>query len=411
MRDMLSFFQKGLDIHYVLRNGFWLFLEKGILTIKGIVLIYIFANYVEQDTFGKQQFLFSLFGILSVFSIPGLTSGIVNAVSRGKEGVLKDATRSMLRMSLFGSIILVLYAGYVWWFLGDGLFSLTVLMAAPFFPSYAAMSIVRAYYVGKENFGSLARVSITVEFFSFFLTLIAISFSSIFYIVAASIVFPSIVYIVLLFKMIRKIPIHYKSDAEELSFGKRLSFSYVIMTASSYADRAIVGSFLGFNQLSLFSVSQSIPDQVKAVIASISALAFPKLSKYITTDHTIHKKIWYIFISGTVFLSFIFVMYMILSTQIFSLLFPKFGAEAVRLSLVFMASTLFSPIIFLDTYFRSRRLDTIVNKYTILSSSLMIVLLFILTPMYGVFGAALSKVLSSFAGWVYILHKFLKIAK
>lgn len=408
MKSLFDFFRKGVDIHYVLHNGFWLFFEKTLLIVKGVILIYVFANFVDQDTFGKQQFLLSLFGIFSVFSIPGLTSGIVNAVARGKDGIIRDATRRVFRMSLLGSLGLLLYAGYTQFFLGDSLFALTVLVAAPFFLGYVSMSIVRAYYVGKESFGELARISVLVEFSSLVATLGAIVFSfSIFFIFVASIALPNILYGVFLYKIIKKIPRGAETDHEEISFGKRLSFSYIIMTASGYADRAIVGGFLGFSQLSLLSVAQSIPDQLKSIMASLAALIFPKLSKYVA-DRSTHRKIWYIFLISTILFIFVFMSYLLLSTPLFKILFPKFGAEAVQLSLIFMMSAVFSPIVFLDTYFRSKRMDTVVNFYTILSSSIAIALLCVLIPIYGILGAALSRVISVFLGWAYVLYKFLK---
>jgi len=93
---MLSFIQKKLKAvprrHLKIgKNAAFLFGLNGFRSALGLVITYFLVRALSQESFGEYNFLLSLIGLLSIFTLPGLNEAIMQSVARGKVGTYRAA--------------------------------------------------------------------------------------------------------------------------------------------------------------------------------------------------------------------------------------------------------------------------------------------------------------------------------
>src|SRR3989344_3111426 len=100
------------DVRYVARGSFWLGMTQVTSVIVGIAMTAGFANLISPETFGLYRYILSVYGILAMAGLPGVATGVLQAVSTGYEEALLQGFKLKLRWSLLGSLASLGYAGY-----------------------------------------------------------------------------------------------------------------------------------------------------------------------------------------------------------------------------------------------------------------------------------------------------------
>jgi len=191
-----------------------------------------------------------------------------------------------------------------------------------------------------------------------------------------------------------------KKDKGTMSYGKHLSLVGVISNLSIYLDNILLFHYLGAVQVAIYVFAFAPVEQVRALYKTIPILAIPKLSNrsILEIDSILYKRLSRLFIIGAV----IALLYLLVAPYIFKILFPRYLDSIFLSQLLSVILILRLPMAFLGAAVQSKLNVTPKNwlYWRTTPHIIFIVALFILTPLYGIAGAVISRVillLSSFA--------------
>ncbi len=372
----------------ILTGGFWLALERVVLAGKGVVLTFLLARYLSQEVFGQYQFLLALLGAFSIFSFPGMGTAIVQALARDLEGTFVPALRAVLRASLWGVGGLLLAVIY-YSFKGQYSFLPSLLVLAIFFPSYSISSLWRYYYTGHSDFRGLFTISLILEALSLvsFIPII-IWKPELIWVVMVGIILPTLLMLVVLYTIKSKTE-GKPSDPTNVQYGKRLSLTFGFVALAAYFDKLLVGQFLGFADLAVFSLAIMIPEQIKG---AVGALVTPVLSHYSKGEKRseLIKHFLYFFMIAS--LATICVFFIV--PPIFHTFFPHY-IESLRYVNAMLILILLTPFLSLELYFRAMKDERTVMIATVTGGVGSLILAVLLIPYLGIWGAVISRIAGS----------------
>ena len=199
---------------------------------------------------------------------------------------------------------------------------------------------------------------------------------------------------------------------EIFSYSIYASLSQIVGLLWQYADRILLGYFIGSSAIAYFSVPQQIIFKILGVIAAGSAVLFPKFS----VDE-ISEDIKLIFKKYTV----LFLMFSIISFSVIALVIPdfltlwisvEFAEQAKDIGILLAISCMIRGAFPIYQNLFKGIGKPVYNLYIIILSSLIIVILdLILIPEIGLKGAGIAYLISPIVGVlvIYLIyHKMFK---
>ena len=85
------------DMLYMAHGGSWLTFAKAVGMASSLLLAAAMANLIPPEVFGNYKFVLSATGIIGAFSLTGMGTAIIQAVSRGYEGALCSGSTGYLK--------------------------------------------------------------------------------------------------------------------------------------------------------------------------------------------------------------------------------------------------------------------------------------------------------------------------
>lgn len=382
----------GIDSVYFVRNGFMLFFGDLVNIVLTFFLSIVFANFLSTETFGSYTFITAILSILSIFSLPRMKTAISKAVANGREEVFLHAINAVFKWSFLASLILV-GSGLYYFFIGsDAEIWKGFLICALLFPVLSATGLYSGYLEGKENFkkasGIYILLSIVMNLGLMYGAWINTSMIPLLLIFLFSQIFVNGIATLSITKKIHD----KKSDTkDDIKFGINLSFINLIQQFANYGDKFIIGFFLDFHSLGIYTFAFLIPEQIKLFLKNIFTLALPKYSKKIETEITgrIWKHWFYILIPTLLVIA----AYIAIAPKIFELFFPKYlgsivFSQAIAMSLIFLPSK-----IFITAFEAHRKTSSLLIINTVLPIQ-KIILLLALIPILHTWGAVIALVIT-----------------
>jgi O-antigen/teichoic acid export membrane protein len=301
----------GFDFTYFLKNGFWMTFRQIIGMMTGLLLSVAFARLLSKDTFGQYQFVISIMSMISIISITGLNTSIIQSVARGYDGSYIKAVKIRFLWSLVGIPALLIVGGYYYVYESQTL-GLALLVSGIFFPFFYALNSWDSFLQGKERFdlsakyGSIQSIintlfTIGIVFF-FGDNLVAITIA---YFISYSI------FNMLWFKKSLKYIENYEEDEKSIDFGYKITRIGILFTIYTHFDKIIVG-ILDMQYLAVYSIALKLLDIIKGFVKIVMNLLIPKFSK---VKHRIYfRYIILLVILGLIFtlLSFLLVNHIII---------------------------------------------------------------------------------------------------
>ena len=140
-----------IDLSYILRGGSWLTLGQVTSALIAFFLSIAFARLVPKEIYGEYKYILSLTGVLSIFSLSGMTVAVTRATSTGFEGTISAVLKRALR---WNSILLPVSLIVACYYYLAGNYSLAISftifgLASPFISSF---NIYEGFLVGKKDF-------------------------------------------------------------------------------------------------------------------------------------------------------------------------------------------------------------------------------------------------------------------
>jgi O-antigen/teichoic acid export membrane protein len=264
------------DMLYLTKGGFWLSIGQMITFASLIILSISFANFVPATVYGTYKYVLALAGILSIFTLPGMTTAVARAITRGDGSTIHSALKLRIIWSIPGALIGLSAAAY--YFYKDNLtLSIALAIIAITLPFFDTFTLYNAHLTGTRNFKKQSLfhlVSQSVSILSLLITLLLTD--NVLWLIAAYFVPLTIVRMVLYRISVPKQ--NEGTDNETLTYGKHLSLINVLGVIASNIDTLMLWQFLGPQKVAIYTFALAIPEQIKGPLKGISELAFPKFA-------------------------------------------------------------------------------------------------------------------------------------
>lgn len=382
----------GSDMFYVAKGSFWLIISQCAILISSFVLSLVFANLLPKDVFGNYRYIISLSGMLSIFILNGMNSAVVQAVSRGFDGILK---KSILVQIKWGGIFSIasFIVGFYYLFNNNLTIFFSLITVSIFYPLSSAFNTYTAFLNGKRDFKKLAIYNIVSSLvITLVMTIIVILKGKVFMLSLAFFATNTIVNYYFYRKTIPFINEELSIDKEvesHIAYGKHLSFIGAISSIAQYIDGVLVFHYLGSTPLAIYSFATIVPDGLKNIIKIINPLSLPKFSKKnLQQFPDILRKTLIIF-----FIILIFILvYFFISPLIFKVLFPKY-IDSLMYTRIYSFSLIGAATILPLSFLTGRSSKKEILTFNTVTSIFRIISLFIGVKYFGINGAAWSTVL------------------
>ena len=205
-----------------------------------------------------------------------------------------------------------------------------------------------------------------------------------------------------------------KEEQNNITFKTIFNYSYkvhffrILNFTEAKFDILIIGYFLAISEVGIYSIAVSITLIFQSIIqTSISTVLLPTLvkSKY---DEQISVTQNYFKLSLS--LAFLFLVFLIIIGKFFILKVygEEFSTAYLPMIILLIGALIKSPTACINSFFKSTGKPEELYKTSIYSVIINIILCYILIPIYGIVGAAISSSVSYFIYGTIMIYKFKK---
>jgi O-antigen/teichoic acid export membrane protein len=380
----------GTDNVYLAKGGFWLTSGQIIFSASVFLLAIAFANLLPKETYGTYKYVLSIFGILAIFTLPGMRAAIIRATARGYEGSLIPALKAKIRWGALGGIALLGLAGY--YYLNDNIvLAVCFFITAIFLPFLDSLNIYSPLLNGRKLFKISTKYGVISQITAVTMMIAALLLTkNIFIILLTYFISHTLVKFIFLKLTLKKFPPNKKEDAETISYGKYLSFIAILPQIAAHLDKILLWHFLGASQIAIYAFALIPVDRVKGLLGSLKSMAQPKLSQRSGEElkKTLPKKILKLFL----IILPIVILYIILAPFLYKIFFPQY-LESIIYSQLLALVLLFFPQTFFATALNAQKKKKEIAILQIVMPITIIILLLALIPIYGIMGIILTRLI------------------
>lgn len=392
----------GTDNVYIAKHGSYLAIGNIISMAAAFLLSIVFARLLPKEIYGQYRYILSIFALLGISSLQGINDAIIRAVANGFEGTLKQGLKTKLRWSLIGSIASICIALY-FWTQGNSEFTISFLIIAVFLPFFKGGEIYQFYLTGKKLFGKRVSYTTLIQILATASIIITLFLTrNLVILILVYFLSYSLLRMFFLFWTIKRTKPNNTKDKETISYGKHLSLMGVIGLVAQEIDKVLLFNFIGPVQLAIYSFA-SLPIQyLSTPFEIIQELAFPKLSTRPAEE--IKKALPKKLIKSIIFILAIILIYIFIAPYFYKILYPQY-LESVFYSRLLSLTILVFPISMMTISLQAKMKTKELYKILTINPIIQIILLAILTPIYGILGIIIAKLLSNifyfFLTWFY----------
>ncbi len=394
------------DMVYLAKGGFWLTLGQIIVTAVSFLLAIVFANLLDPTTYGNYKYVLSLTGILSIFSLIGMRTAITQATAKGFEGSFYSGFREKLKFGVLGSITAIGLAGY-YFFRGNYTLPIPLLLIAIFSPLMHASGIYSPFLMGKRLFNVVVKYNIVrqIIFVGAMVTTLFLT-KNLFWLIAIYFITNTFLNYFLYLLTKSKFKPNKKEDSQTFSYGKHLSLMALISGIANHLDKILLFTLMGSRQLAIYSFAMLVPSQTISILKIINALALPKLSTKSNEEIkiTLMKKFWKLFL----LVGIAILIYIFFAPYIYKIFFPQYLASVPYSQVLIFSLIGYSSILF-TTSFQAKVKKKELYLLQILPSFVQILFLIFLIPIFGIWGAVTTVVITKIFTLILSLILFRKI--
>ncbi len=405
-----------IDLFYLIKGEFYLIIGRVVNIAIAFTVALAWANWIDRDIYGNYQYVLSLIGIISIFSLPEIETAVTQAVARGFEGSFIHSFKTKLKWGLLSSLSALIIAGY-YFFQGNTNFPLVFLVVALFLSLFNASLVYTGFLTGRKLFNVKVKYESVTQVVAGIIMLLTLFLIKSFLVdKPIFIILPLIIGVYFLSRTslrffffmrtkARFLP-NSQEDPKTISYGKKLSFSGIIDTLTIALDKILLFHYLGAVELAVYSFAFLIPNQINLFLKNISSLAFPKFSFRAKEEirTTLFRKMFYL----TLIVSVLVLIYISLAPFIFKIFFPKYLAS-VFYSQVIALSIIPLPFSMGSAVFMAKMMTKQIYQMRIIVPLVRAVLFFIFIPLYGIWGAVIgvliTRIFSTFLT-VFLFKKY-----
>lgn len=311
------------DMVYLASGGFWIFVSRLASSLATLLIAIAFANLLAKDTYGTYKFVLAFASALAVFTLPGMGTAVIRAVSRGYEGALRAAVKTRVSWGLIGSAACAALALY-YFSNENNILGISFLIIAPLVPLMDAFNTYDALLQGKKRFdlsalyGAAGQIAATT-----LLVGVLLLTKNIFALLLAYFLSWIVVRGILLIITQKKHAANTATDPEAVRYGKHLSIIKGLGVVSGSMGGILVFHFLGSAPLAVFAFAIAPIEQVRALIKPVENLIVPKVAedswKMWSARTFLRKSLPFFGLIGAGVL-----LYLIAAPYLYKILFPQY---------------------------------------------------------------------------------------
>ncbi len=393
------------DMVYLAHGGFWLTLGQIISSASSFLLAIAFANLLPKEIYGTYKYILSVCSILTIPTLSGMNTAIVQAVARGYEGSFIQTLKIKIRWGMLGGLASFILAGY-YYFQGNTTLTISFLVSTVFLPFMDSFAIYDSLLQGRKLFGISTKYGIFSQIIAI-ASLVATLFltKNLFLILLAYFIPWTLVRFIFFKLTLKKFPPNPQQDPKTISYGKHLSLIGIIGTVAAYLDRILIFHYLGAAEVAIYLIAIAPIEQIKGLFKNIPTLVLPKLAQrsFEEINSVLYRRLLQLFLIG----GGIALIYILIAPYFFKIFFPKYISSINFSQLYALAIILLSPISFLSGIGQAK-LTLMPKSYlyqaNLSSQILLIIMLLFLTPAFGIIGVVGSRL--TYLAFTIIINLF-----
>ncbi len=382
----------GINLFYILKGGSFLTLGNLFSVAANFALAFFFARLLPKEIYGTYSYILAWVSILGVFALTGMDTAVIQSVSRGFENSLVYGLKKKIKYGLLGTLAALIIGAY-YFYQGNQMLSAAFFAAAIFIPLLNGFQIYNAYLLGKKEFKTSTYYAIASQIF-IALTLITAIFitKDVVYLVTAYLIanlIPSFIFFIRV-KSQTKISVEQK-DPELTNYAKHLSLINILSIIASYIDQFLAFHFLGPANLANYAFATAPPEQIKGLFKGLPDLALPKFSE--RSEEELKKTMMRKIVILSVFTALVVAVYIVIAPWFYKLFFPRY-LNAVFLSQIFALSLLNTPSALIIGALTAHKKIKKLYLFNIINPIFQILIMAVLTPLYGLIGLILARIIA-----------------
>jgi len=398
-----NFLQKHKNL---LQNIIFVFALNALQRIFGLATVYVLVRTLTQNQFGDYQFILSIVGVLTIFSLPGLNNAVMQSTARGMWGTFRLVLKPSFLSSLIGSLIL---CGVGAWYLlvKDSNLFLAFYVAAILFPFTHSLKYWKALKVGKEKFLSLLLIEGS---FALLTALLVIGVSlavpgSIIYPLFIVLAIPAIQNFILTGYMLKKIDRVSPVETGSIQYGIKITLYSSLNIIANHIDKLLIYGFFSPASLALYFAAERMSELTKSIAQNLAAVLAPRFAKTESYTDRLDRILNVFSIGlGTAIIIFAFTFL----PWIMNILFEENYTEAIPYAQALLCTVAIGNHASLRNRFVNSKLDEKSNRDITISMSLIrICASAIFVPILGILGAVVATFIYRIST-VLIMHHIIK---
>lgn len=401
----------------VIKNISWLIFDKVFVLLVGLIVVVRIANYYGPTEYGLYQYALSINTLLGVIILLADGRVIKKKYEIGNEGhIIYNTTIAKVFLSLVSFIIGITILAIMSRDLKFNIIYVLLLLNNIVINLGFGFQNYFEYQLKSKNIVIASNIATII---SSVLQLVAISFDYSIIIIVSIIFGSSIIKLVILFiqfkknyKFLIKTSIDFNIVGEIVRESIPLAIAAAASTIYHRIDQVMLGSMLGVSEVGVYSISNKMISVVAIAISPLQVSIFPKMIDWYNSNRELYYKRY---LAITSLSTWIYIIGIVTTMLVSTFVFSKFLSEEYFRSLsvfrIHAIGTFFSyNAVLRSSHFTLTR-NTNVMMYSQVAAVLLNVLLnYLAIPLMGVYGAAISTVITEFAS-LFLLNLFFKDGK
>lgn len=388
----------NLDMVYFASGSFWQTFGQVSTSLLGFGLVLFFANFLPKETYGTYRYIISLAGLLSVFTLTGMSQAVAQATAVGHEGALRTAVRYQLKWNLI--LILIFFAAGAYYFVNENAaYTGALLILGIATPFSSAFNTYGAYLDGKRQFrlNNLFGILSTAIYVGGMMLAVWWSGTVIWLVAAYALTttVANIFFYVVTIKLFNP-PIEPVEDT--LKFGRHLTYIKLLAPLTSQIDGIILNHFWGPAALAVYAMATAVPNRAIPLIKDWVDIGFPKIAQKTPKeiDRIFYKRIGQGLLAGTLLGG----AWATIAPLFFTFLMPQY-LEAVPYAQLLGLSFIFSmPNRFITILLNAKKMTKRIFLTTTTTSVTTLLLYGILGAWGGILGLITAQILMAATGLI-----------
>lgn len=398
----------------IFKNSIWLLSNNSLQILIGFYTIYLLANNLTKEVFGEITYSISVIAILKVLVDLGLEKIIIrkqlDALNNFKELNNYLIVRTIISILVFLGIIIFLFFGKIH---NNTQIVLPIYVGILFSPINTFITYFKA--IDKNKFVFISNIFSQIVLLATIIVVFNLKLSIV--LIGVSYLLQTIIFSFIVLIFVRRTNYIFLPHTDGIKFKLKENLPFILLGLSGILneklDHIIVAYYLGFEELSSYSISTKLTETFKILPAVIGSTTFPSLYKIKSSKNFLNfKNTLMIVCFGLVISIVIVLLVQNLSQNFVKLVFNEDYID-VPLILDIMIYSIIPYYCFfmLTQIFYLYKIENILAVTSIISIVLSTLLVTFLTKNYGLKGASFSRILNSLIPYLlmgFAITKYIK---